>query len=125
AFEAGLGTIIRSAGHAIATIVVIFDDNYDWITYIKKKNHFQLKIINKLEYNEYSLDFFTDLFSKKNMTILIANIDHPLQSNSILIEDFIKSIVESKQRNEIIITSERDISEIANIANYVSFFSFK
>ena len=125
AFEIGLGTIIRSKGHSIETITVIINDNYDWITNIKNNDHFHHRIFNKSEHKNCSLDFFTNLFSKENMTILIANIDLLLKSNVFQIEEFLELLVESDSRNEIILTSNDDFSEITNIANYVSFISSK
>jgi len=123
AFETGLGTIIRSEGHSLKTMLIVFNDNYSWIKSLDGRTHFQIQIINKTEIMSLGLNTFKSLFSINNRTILIANVDLFLCFSQTSINDFIKTIEQIKSKNEIILTSEEIIEEIVQIADYVSEFS--
>ncbi len=123
AFETGLGTIIRSEGHSLETILIIFNDSYSWIKSLEEHTHFQIRIINKTEIMKLGLAALKSLFSTNNWTILVANIDLFLNFSQVSIKDFIKIIEQIKSKNEIIFTSEELIEELVQIADYVSEFS--
>lgn len=123
AFETGLGTIIRSEGHSLETMLIAFNDSYSWINSLEDSNHFQIRIINKTEIMKFGLNAFKSLFSTNNRTILVVNIDLFLQCSQISINDFIKTLEQTKSKNEIIFTSEELIEELVQIADYVSEFS--
>ncbi|MCK4972410.1 MAG: hypothetical protein KAS52_03760 [Candidatus Heimdallarchaeota archaeon] len=123
AFETGLGTIIRSEGHSLKTMLIVFNDNYSWIKNLDCRDHFQIQIINKTDIMNFGLNAFKSLFSTNNRTILIANIDFFLYCSQISIRDFIKTIERLKTKNEIILTSEEIIEELVQIADYASEFS--
>ena len=123
AFETGLGTIIRSEGHSLKTMLIIFDDNYNWIKNLDHRNHFQIQIISKTDIINLGLKAFKSLFSVNNRTILVANVDFFLYCSQISINDFINTIERIKPKNEIILTSEEMIEELVQIADYASEFS--
>jgi ATP:corrinoid adenosyltransferase len=123
AFETGLGTIIRSEGHSLKTILTIFNDSYSWINSLEGHAHFQIRIIDKTEIMKLGLNALKSLFSANNRTILVANVDLFLNISQISMKDFIKIIEQIKSKNEIIFTSEEIIKELVQIADYVSEFS--
>ncbi len=123
AFETGLGTIIRSEGHSLKTMLIVFNDNYSWIKNLDRHNHFQIQIISKTDIMNLELNAFKSLFSAKNRTILVANIDFFLYCSQISVNDFINTMERIKPKNEIILTSEEMIEELVQFADYVSEFS--
>ncbi|MCK5304017.1 MAG: hypothetical protein ACTSUP_04850 [Candidatus Heimdallarchaeaceae archaeon] len=123
AFETGLGTIIRSEGHSLKTMLIVFNDNYSWIKNLDSSNHFQIQIMSKTDIMNLGLKAFKSLFSANNQIILIANVDFFLYCSQISINDFINIINRIKSKNEIILTSEEMIEELVQISDYASEFS--
>ncbi len=120
AFEIGLGTIIRSEGHSLKTLLIVFNDNYSWVRNLDDHNQFEIQIIDKTELIKLGLNPFKDLFSTTNKTIVVANVDLFLQFSQIPINDFIETIEQIKSENEIILTGEKMSEKLVQIADYVS-----
>ncbi|MHA1827506.1 MAG: hypothetical protein ACTSX6_02545 [Candidatus Heimdallarchaeaceae archaeon] len=123
AFQIGLGTIIRAKGHNLNIYALIFSLDNEIHEFSESKLTIPFEVVSLKETEQEIRKKLEFLKTFENSVLLIANVDFLVKKNIISFEILSNFITELNRKNEIILTSEKEIEGFINIADYVSLIS--
>ncbi len=122
AFQTGLGTIIRAAGHGKNILIFVIDDSLVWVNDLKDNQELQFNIISAEKNKNYQDIILKKILAVRNYVCLIANIDLLIEKDVLAIPELVEFIQSINGKNEVIFTSSSYYPEIESLADYVSSF---